>query len=77
MEGIYGRSGERWADRLERHEVAKKEGQALNKARLWVEQGLKEGYLDIDRGLLFLTGAAGPSHEDHLNEDGEWDQGAV
>jgi len=24
-----------------------------------------------------LTGAAGPSHEDHLNEDGEWDQGAV
>jgi len=29
MKGIYGRSDEWWADRLERHEAAKKEGQAF------------------------------------------------
>lgn len=40
----------------------------------WVLEGIKQGYLDEDRGILFLTGAAGPSHEDHLDEDGNWKQ---
>lgn len=33
-------------------------------AEAWVKEGIERGFLDIDGGIQFLTGEAGPNHED-------------
>jgi hypothetical protein len=38
-------------------------------AEAWVKEGIERGFLDIDRGIQFLTGEAGPNHEDFYQEN--------
>lgn len=38
-------------------------------AEAWVKEGIERGFLDIDRGVQFLTGEAGPNHEDWEQEN--------
>lgn len=33
-------------------------------AAAWVIEGLERGFIDVDRGIQFLTGEAGRNHED-------------